>query len=239
MRRTAGPAVIAFGGREPWKEASRDEYRSRPLEDFRVRSPPRDAYVCAMHPDLRSPRLLTLAIGNRCQPRRSSAPSTESCSNRFPFLTTRTRSFASIRNDRKKRPRSRGRPRLATSTTGVARGRGIQRDGRRPNRFGLVYSGPEGEEQLRTWSVTKGLLHHSRCQARFSVRVFCAKRVRPPVRRALSSSPMRPGRTRWGRRPKHRRQNASPSPKSPGPTIIGRPAARLLISRRTKPPQEM
>ena len=142
-------AIIEFGGREPWREASRDEYRSRVLDDLAqdlryalrtLRSSPGFAIAA----------VLTLALGIGGNTAIFSAVDGVLLKP-LPF-SHQEQVVSLFEVDRKKGERDDVSPanfndwhNRATAFSGLAAA----------EPFGFVLSGNEGEEQVGNWNVTR------------------------------------------------------------------------------------
>src|SRR5215211_1979158 len=143
-------AMVSFGGRDNWMEATRDEYRSKPLDDL-IQDLHYAARTLRSAPVFTIAAVLTLAVGIGANTAIFSAVDGVLLKP-LPFSRP-DRIVRLYQDDRKK-----GLPRddVAPGNFADWRARSSAFEAMAAvEPFGLVYSGPEGEEQIRNWNVTQ------------------------------------------------------------------------------------
>jgi putative ABC transport system permease protein len=169
-------ALVRFGGRGQWTEASRDEYRSRPLDDF-VRDVRHAVRTLRSAPSFTVAAVATLAIGIGATTAIFSAVYGVLLEP-LPF-PDQDRVVAVYQNNHAK-----GIEREPVAPGNFAewdqRSRAFSALGA-AEPFGLTYSGPEGEEELPDFNVTRGF--------------FPALSVRPLLGRLFDAEDYQPHHT--------------------------------------------
>src|SRR5215208_6419886 len=143
-------AAISFGGRDQWTEAARDEYRSKPIDDF-IQDLRYAGRTLASVPAFTVAAVLTLAVGIGANTAIFSAVDGVLLKP-LPFSQP-DRIVRIYQNDRNK-----GRPHddVAPGNFADWRVRTSAFEAMAAvEPFGLIYSGPEGEEEIRNWNVTQ------------------------------------------------------------------------------------
>ncbi len=143
-------AHVSLGGRSRWSESARDEYRSRLLDDF-VQDLRYAVRTLRSAPAFTTASVLTLALGIGGTTAIFSAVDGVLFKS-LPFSHPE-RLVRVYQNDE-----VRGLPRSDVAPGNFAewRARASAFDGIAvAEPYGLVYSGPEGEEEIRNWNVTR------------------------------------------------------------------------------------
>jgi len=144
-------AQIRFGGRDQWKEATRDEYRSRPMDDF-ARDIRHALRVLRSKPSFTIAAIATLAIGIGATTAIFSAVYGVVLQP-LPF-PDQHRLVSIYQNNHAK----------GIQRDAVAPGNFVEWEARQrafsvigaAEPFGLMYSAPEGEEEVPDFNVTRG-----------------------------------------------------------------------------------
>jgi predicted permease len=143
-------AHVSLGGRSQWTEAARDEYRSRLIDDF-VQDVRYAARTLRSTPAFTVAAVLTLALGIGANTAIFSAVDGVMFK---PLPFSHPERLVRLYQDDK----TRGLPQSDVAPGNFAewRARASAFDGMAvAEPFGLVYSGPEGEEEIRNWNVTR------------------------------------------------------------------------------------